>query len=135
MVIPSWALSVLGLIAIVVIAIISYFLSKSLNKIDNLEKENHSQNLDISTLKVKQEDYEKNNVKEFKQLSDLLIEIKVILQDHAVTLNHMDKNSAVTAEALKRMMKIEDELSELSKKNQEMEIKLEVLIKTKNNND
>ena len=126
--IPSWAFSALGFVAVTVVSIISYFISKSLSKIDSLEKENHTHSLDISTIKVKQDDYEKNNLKEFKQLSDLLLEIKTILQDHAKSLNHMDKNSAITAEALKRMMRLEDELSDLTKKSQEMEVKLQVLI-------
>ena len=126
--IPIWALSVLGFVALIVTGVVSHFLSKSMREIDNLKEENHAQNLEISTLKVKQEDSDKNNVKEFKQVSDLLLDIKSILERHAVSLNHMDKNSAVTAEALKRMMKLEDDVNSLTKKMQQQEVKLEVLM-------
>jgi Tfp pilus assembly protein PilE len=126
--IPIWALSVLGFFATIVTISFSHYLSKSRREIEDLKSENHQQNLEISTLKVKQEDSDKNNVKEFKQVSDLLMDIKSILERHAISLNHMDKNSAVTAEALKRMMKLEDDVNSLTKKMQQQEVKLEVLM-------
>jgi len=126
--IPIWALSVLGFVATIVTIAFSHFLSKSMREIDSIKIENHTQNLEISTLKVKLEDSDKNNIKEFKQVSNLLTDIKSILEGHAINLNHMDKNFAVTAEALKRMMKLEDDMHDLTRKIQQQEVKLEVLM-------
>jgi len=130
MIIPVWALAVVGSFFGIVITIISYFLSKSMGQIDLALSQNHDQDLKILNLEVTQNSFKEDSLKESKQVSNLLLEIKQILQDHAKSLNHMDKNSAITAEALKKMIKLEDALNELSKKNQEMEVKLEVLIKS-----
>lgn len=130
MIIPVWALAVVGAFFGIVITIISYFLSKSMGQIDLALSQNHDQDLKILNLEVTQNSFKEDSLKESKQVSNLLLEIKQILQDHAKSLNHMDKNSAITAEALKKMIKLEDALNELSKKNQEMEVKLEVLIKS-----
>lgn len=128
--IPVWALAVVGSFFGISITIISYFLSKSMTQIDLALSQNHDQDLKILNLEVNQNLLKEDSLKESKQVSNLLLEIKQILQDHAKSLNHMDKNSAITAEALKKMIRLEDALNELSKKNQEMEVKLEVLIKS-----
>ncbi len=126
--IPIWALSVLGFVALVVTGVVSYFLSKSLTRVDDTQIELSETKHELSLIRQDVDHLKENNHNELKNFSGLLSDIKKILQEHAVSLNHIDKNNAVTAEALKRMMNLEDEFKDLSKKSQEMEVKLEVLM-------